>query len=412
LLNFNTDYTYNHTKFSGRFPTRLKEIQVVAIDKSNPAYSFVKSAASELRAIGKESGFRTTVWSEQLQAPLSASPSMYSLISASTSNKDPWIQDGSLHIDSGTVLATPILRNPGAHANITTASGQAAGLQVEGTEYYIDGGNTFIGERHGERIAIIGKMALKKNHASDSDSPPSDATTRSNKAFLEKCKRKAAKAVSSALCVRLKNLLQLSQPDYHLDMAIRPISNTHVLHEEPAKSQQHLQKAIDIIKPLGKYSQVDLLEGLKKDTEAYYAKKVTKYVESDVTRQELRKHGFVPLPIAGSIGNDQKSTFVARCNAFTHLNDQGDLVYITNASPYSHIKHPQNKQPLLDWLFQQDLQNILEQARKSGETDVPKLDSVHFIKAGKHSSNPQLNGIQEALAAGGGIHCLGTEQPA
>jgi hypothetical protein len=297
------------------------------------------------------------------------------------------------------------------HSTITRLSGQAAGLHVEETDYYIDGGNTFIGERNGKRIAIVGKNALKKNHTSDSDSPPSDATTRSNKSYLEKHIANAFKAIAQALEVKPKNLITLSQPDYHLDMAMRPISHTHILHEDSEKSQRHLQEAIDILKPFGKQSQIDLLEGLKKDTEAYYEKKLTKYVDPSVTRKELEQHGFTPMPIAGSVGSNQAGTYVARCNAFTHLNEQGDLVYITNASPYSHIKHPDNDQPLLDWLFQRDLRHTVEQARNSG-ANVPKLDSVHFIKAGQHANNLQLNGIQQALEAGGGIHCLGVEQPA
>ena len=235
-----------------------------------------------------------------------------------------------------------------------------------GTDYkysltFLVGGNMFIGKKeNGEKWLIAG----------DENFPP-----RVWEANLD--------AISRIYKIPKENITILNQPEFHLDMALRPIGYPYILVNDPKLVEENLEKYKDEL-PEG------MLENYKKSREE------NKYASCDETIKALKTAGFKPIRIAGDYGF--KTNGINYLNGISSKNPDGSISYITNSTRNTSYK-------ILDKVFEEDLKHIL-----AGKVEVKNM---YFISGEKvKNSNYDENSIMKNMRElSGGIHCMTLEEP-
>lgn len=226
---------------------------------------------------------------------------------------------------------------------------QNLGLEKKYIDLNIEGGNCFLGKKqNGEDFALVGKNALK-------------STTKEK--------------FADVLEINKKNLHVISQPDFHIDLGIRPLVYPYVLVGDP-------KLTIDLaMKNNFEKSQIDFLKRANKFW--LKAESNEKYSTPDEVIRELKSQGFKTIKVPGLLASDPRLNFM---NALVHQNDNGDLIYITNKTNVGAR-------------FGIDFENIFEKHLKS---KVPSVKEILFIEGDGF--------VQGSLCNGGGIHCLSAER--
>ncbi len=235
-----------------------------------------------------------------------------------------------------------------------------------GTDYkysltFLVGGNMFIGKKeNGEKWLIAG----------DENFPP-----RVWEANLD--------AISKIYKIPKENITILNQPEFHLDMALRPIGYPYILVNDPKLVEENLEKYKDKL-PEG------MLEDYKK------SRKENKYASCDETIKILEAQGFKPIRIAGDYGF--KTNGINYINGIVNKNPDGSISYITNSTKNTSYE-------ILDKIFEKDLKDVLK--------NKVELKNLHFISGGKvKNSNYDENAIMKNMRElSGGIHCMILEEP-
>lgn len=258
-----------------------------------------------------------------------------------------WGQDNKLFLESDKLL---ILQGKN---KARLAENLAANLNIEPkrTINTIEGGNCFLGKKpNGENFALVGKDALEKS---------------------------SVESVAENLEVKPENLYAISQPDFHIDLAIRPLAYPYILVGD-------FNLMNDLVRNKEQKKALDKLNSKNRLKDKYYA-------SSDSTIEELKAFGFVPIKVPGIAGKKLKfdGFDVNFINAIVHQNPDGSLIYITN-KPNPDI----HKKTGID--FEQIFQDYLKKK-------VPQIKEVHFIDGSGF--------ISDSLLYGGGIHCLSSERP-
>jgi len=253
-----------------------------------------------------------------------------------------WGQDNKLFLENNKLL---VLNN---HEAKDSAADLAKLLDLSGktSKQNIIGGNCFLGKKPtGESFALIGK----------------DAIINSTKA-----------KIVEDLCIKPENLYIVNQPEFHIDMAIRPLTYPYVL-----VGDCHLAK--DFVHTDAKKNLLDEI-----NTPLLNYKNKHKYSSADEMISQLKEHGFKPIRVPGLVGKD-KVNFM---NAIVHQNPDGSLVYITNKTHFG-------KEIGINFekLFKKYLQ-----------TAVPEIKEVVFID-GKRCTHDNITKFF------GGIHCMSSENP-
>lgn len=211
----------------------------------------------------------------------------------------------------------------------------------------IIGGNCFLGlKTNGKKFALLGEDALY-------------LTTKHK--------------ISEQLNIHLKNIFTIPQPDFHLDMAIRPLNYPYVLVGDPELSLDLLKQSSNMSPRKIKKVSESMDMRLAKNRE-------NNYCNVETTINNLEQNGFVPIRVPG-LGGKSELNYM---NAIVHQDDDGKLVYITNKST-SHLE--------LEQIFKQYLKD-----------HVPQVKEVVFIEADDYLSR-SLKTLR------GGLHCLVSERP-
>jgi len=218
----------------------------------------------------------------------------------------------------------------------------------------VEGGNCFLGKKlNGENFALVGVDALHK----------------SNKA-----------EVAKSIKVKPENLYVISQPDFHIDMVVRPLVYPYVLVGDHKLASKMADK-----NSLNKFqrTQLNQLEKSREETIKY-----CEYASVDKVVSELEKQGFIPIRVPGMVGRN-KANFM---NAIVHQEPNGDLIYITNKT------HLDKKVGLnFEKMFEQDL-----------KSKAPNVKEVVFVDGdGLLQDNLAIGNGEN----GGGIHCMSSENP-
>lgn len=224
------------------------------------------------------------------------------------------------------------------------------GIGFKPIDLNIIGGNCFLGKKSAEEnFALLGCDAM-------------EYTTK--------------KKIAEALEIKEKNVHIISQPNFHIDLAVRPLNYPYVLVGDKRLTLKLAEK---------NNPNKEQIEYIKKANK-WLAKNETKgtYKNSDTIIQELKDRGFSPIKVPGLI-NERKMNFM---NAIVHQEENGDLIYITNKT------HIINETGI-------DFEANFEKYVKS---KVPAIKEVIFINGAGYIER-NLYGPQ------GGLHCMGCERP-
>lgn len=230
---------------------------------------------------------------------------------------------------------------------------------------HIQGGNCFLGKKtDGENFALIGAEAL--------------CVKNDSRYYRSVIRRASVKEIAESLKIKPENVYVIRQPDYHLDMAIRPLKYPYVLVDDMDLTIQLMKNDKQRAYVNNTYYTQDQKVRIK---EQYYS-------TPSETCENLKEHGFVPIRVPGSLGFYRSN--LNYLNAIVHQNPDGSLVYITN---HSKAGHSFWKGVNMEKLFSDYL-----------KSQCPDVKDVIFID-GKGEMGKCLN--RESA----GIHCLVSERP-
>jgi len=260
-----------------------------------------------------------------------------------------WGQDNKLFFEDGSLGVLMENQKPDGAKKLAKQLGLTSRL----INLNIEGGNCFLGKKpNGENYALVGADAIYKNKTT----------------------------VAKSLNLKPENLYVISQPDFHIDMVVRPLTYPYVLVGDH-KLIKKMTKGNSLNHNQNK--QLEQLEQSRDETIKY-----CNYTPVDTVIDELKKQGFKPIRVPGMVGRN-KASFM---NAIVHQEPNGDLIYITNKT------HLDKKLGInCEKIFEQDL-----------KAKVPEIKEVIFIDG--------EGLIQDSLAIGngengGGIHCMTSERP-
>lgn len=257
-----------------------------------------------------------------------------------------WGQDNKIFLESGELGIFSHCRSTSYTADLA----QELGLKIKPIDVPLEGGNCFFGKKpNGETFAIIGKKVTLNTRRRD---------------------------IIENLGIENRNLHIISQPDFHIDLGIRPLNYPYVLVGD-TKLTIDLAKKEKLNK--GQIEYLKERNGLRilYDLGASFA-------SPDKLVRELKDRGFKTIKVPGLIA-DNNLNFM---NAIVHQEPNGDMVYITNKT---HLKEQTGI----------DFEEIFEKYLKA---KVPAIKDVLFIDGNRH--------IQRNLRVdGGGIHCMAAERP-
>ena len=237
------------------------------------------------------------------------------------------------------------------------------GINSKEPKVFLTGGNMFMGKKeNGEKWLIVGADEISGSGYSKS-------------ATLEE--------ITKTYDVKPENITILNQPNYHLDMTIRPIGYPYVLVYDPKLVAQNLKR----------YRSKIPKEVYEENT--YFCPNVHSrvYASCDNTVETLKDAGFIPIRIAGVYKFDKYD--INYMNAIVNKHSDDKVSYITNSAKNSHCA-------IFDRIFENDLKMAIK-----------NLDKIHFV-SGKETpdlyngKNPIMYILKNMY---GGIHCMSLEEP-
>ncbi len=174
----------------------------------------------------------------------------------------------------------------------------------------------------------------------------------------------------------------ISQPNYHIDLSIRPLEYPYVLVDDMKLNQKNLERLEE------KFG-----HGAQKFTKQFKKEQrrlKSLYASSGEVAELLKEKGFVPIFIGGGFG----ACKVNFMNAIINKRASGYLSYITNSAECENEKYE-----FLQKLFEADLR-----------AKYPKIDRFYFVKGGDYKDGNNLL-MSYLKKFSGGIHCLCAERP-
>lgn len=343
------------------------------------SYGNVKfeSLINELSSIGKQHGFDVFVQdSKRILNGLEYKPQKaFSLPEAESENL--WLQDNMTITPNGKMFA------PFFSDRLNNIFSRFLKIPLTMRNYHFQGGNFFFIKDNGKTSLLIGRDEAKFGYS------------------LEKIKQDLG----------VDEIYPISQPDFHIDLGIRPLKDKVVLVQDDNLTLAKLREAVKKAEIFHKESRTETSENIKftitylKNAFEYFIHS-KEYQNDDLIAKELTDYGFkvvrVPSNIvrptnSADINNDTHyiSNFM---NAIVHENKDGDLVYITNKSNLN--KHV----GIVSLEMQKAVGLDFEEAFKGSLKNYVKPENVYFVDG---------SGIVPELLENyqGGIHCMCAEVP-
>lgn len=271
-------------------------------------------------------------------------------------------------------------------------------IPIKEMKSVLEGGNCYIlKNNNGEKLALIGKtdrLRTAKKIAIEEIGEDAgrydkleNVYNHENLDFKNKQTKyedKATIQIAHDLNIKPENVHFISQPAFHIDMAVRPLNYPYVLINDFNCAKKLLEKAKN------ETSDPDIkkqIEEVISNTE--YTKKIIdpKYANMDTIANELTEQGFKVIRAPGIL-NYGETNFM---NAIVQERTNGDLVYITNKSP--------------------DIPgiNLNELFEKVLKENVPQIKKVYFVSGQKYGNNNYISYTLDKKS--GGIHCMVCEHP-
>lgn len=209
----------------------------------------------------------------------------------------------------------------------------------------------------------------------------------------------------------IEKIYPISQPDFHIDLGIRPLNNKNVLVDDKNLTLNLMKEGIKTAKEYALRTQDPEIRAVQlalEDSTSTFeiGQYENKYKNNEKIVEELKEYGFNPIKVPGSfirpyfipLDNNKDNHYMMNyLNAIVHERPDGSLVYITNAS-------------LLD-----EINGITPEVEKKIKFSFKKifLDSIKDYISPKDVYFINGNGfISRSLEhSQGGIHCLFSEIP-
>lgn len=216
---------------------------------------------------------------------------------------------------------------------------------------YIEGGNCFIGKYpNGEKWMMVGQ----------------------DDCIFDK------KSIAKDYNIKAKNIIQIPQQDFHLDMFMRPIGYPYVLVNNPELVREKIKE----LNTDGKFDELEKTF-LKNEQE-----RQNLYANHKKVIKALKKIGFIPIEVAGVFGSG-----VNFMNAIVNQHSNGKMTYITNGTMSIN-----GKKNVFQEIFEQELRQ-----------KAPDIEKVYFING---VLDPETNFLMSELERfDGGLHCMVAEEP-
>lgn len=305
-----------------------------------------------------------------------------------------------------------LVRN--SEGNIVKYLSSAVNVNYEKMRSYLDGGNFFLGkDAEGKMFAIVGEDSISKTAKKIvAEENNINCKTKEmaiglqghiNRIFLKKSPEyleKAKNAVASDLGLKTKDLKIIPQPDFHIDMQVRPLEYPYVLLNDPSMVYEMVNSKLKESPPNILQEQLENLTcGIR----------YSRYSSVDKVHKSLESHGFKVIRVPGvvqTIDNPflkniadidppldtlNEANFM---NAVVHKTADGKLVYITNKSPKN--------------IYGIDFNEMF---RSYIEKNVPMIDKFEFVSGQELPSGKETSISHLLKFHKGGIHCMSAERP-
>jgi hypothetical protein len=387
-------------KFRGYGAAPLKRLHI------RPATTDNASIVDELDRVAQQEDFEVLIEDRGNFYP----PPLRDSTPNKTLNTWPWVQDEQTFVygPNGQELIIFTSNNPDG----TESGNQLAaklGLPSQKAKTFLEGGNTFIlkdPEAPGKFKALVGKDTLELTAEKLAQDIAVNSIRQARKAdgFLDKKQvyQQALEQMADDLKLPPERLHIIPQPDFHLDISIRPLAGNTILLNDPQRCLALLKKAARLSKEdPGTRSQIQWLGQRVKQYVEYLEK--NNYASTDEIERQLKKLGYHVIRIPGIFNfsttpitehhrpEETQGLATLFTNAIVHQRSDGSLVFITNKSMI----------PIINQLFEEEL---LRQA--------PQISRIYWIGGKELTVNgTQTNQISQYLAYQGGIHCLTCEEP-
>lgn len=350
-----------------------RPIKALVIRDIGAGKSFTK-LVNEISDIGEKSGFDVFVQnSEKIMKgreykfnPFKVLPNEFYF---------PWAQDNLTFLPNGKMLANYFLKS------INQVVENFTQRPLVDLKHHIQGGNFFIVNNNKKNSLLLGKDELEYYN-------------------LDKIKKE----------LDVENIYPISQPDFHIDLGIRPLKNKVVLVNDDNMLSEALHNAITNAKEFA-YKNCDaevrevqhILEEMKEVFEIGRLKNEYKNTEKII--QELQDYGFKTVRVPGCFNrasfygdvNDENHYMANFMNAIVHEKSDGSLVYITNKSLLDDMAHiTPEVEKKIGFSFHSLFKNSIK--------DYVKPEDIYFV-SGDGYVPMSLERSQ------GGIHCLCAEVP-
>lgn len=286
-----------------------------------------------------------------------------------------WTQDNPTFTNNGKVLGNKFLER------INEKISNFAGRRYEELQHHLQGGNFFIFKDKNTDKLLLGRDELDFYHP-------------------ETLKKD----------LNVSEICTLSQPDFHLDLAIRPLKNKVVLVADDETMLEQMAQGINKIKLYLSKNHDPQIRLIQHQMEELYQMhkacvKDFTYTPAQKIYEELQQKGFTPVktpsrifrPSLTSDNNDDSHFLLNYMNSVVHEKPDGSLLYLTNKSMLDDILGitPEIEKKI-DFSF--------EKIFKDSVKDYIKPEDIRFISGGGF--------VPKCLSTGpGGVHCLTAEIP-
>lgn len=356
--------------FTGLDARQLKSVVMRDVGLGVP---FAK-AVKELSAIGAKEGFDVFVQNSESVVKGQA----YSYNPSKAFPNDfyfPWAQDNLTFTPDGKMLGNYLLRS------INKSLENCIKRPIHELKHHIQGGNFFIVKDSQKHSVIMGKEELN---------------------FYDE------KSIKTEFGV--EKIYPISQPEFHIDMAIRPLKDKTVLVNDDKLTFKYLRQAIESARQYSKTARDKEVRKVQLGLENIFdnfniARYYDEYKNCADTAVELSQYGFKPVRVPGRVLRTTEKTdidddnhYLANfMNAIVHEKKDGSLVYITNKSKLDDmIGITPEIEKKINFSFQKMFTDSIK--------PYVKEENIHFIDGGGYIAK-QLEYSQ------GGIHCLCAEVP-
>ncbi len=338
----------------------------------------IAGVAQELANVGKTEGFDVFVQAGKHVFKNKFKPLNAHITKFPNESKYIWTQDNLTFTPKNELLA---LRDSFLETFNETIS-SLTGKNLQNRNYHLAGGNYFIVKDGRKNSLIIGRQSWKL--------------------YEPKTLRKD---------FNVKEIYPISQPDFHIDLGIRPLKNKIVLVNDKDLTINCIRNAIKQAENHLKTKSDALICGVKQNLEYILAefkhacKENPNYKNFKRIQNELTDYGFKVVKVPGSVirtprnfDKHTESHYMANfMNAIVHEKPDGSLVYITNKSNLDDIAAIGNyEEKILNFSFEKMFRDSIK--------DYIMPENIHFISG--DNLIPRLLDFSQ-----GGVHCLCAEVP-